>query len=52
MVKSLLNISDIIVKAMNALHGMDRYWEEAVGEYTLKNDIKVQYLYNIGKFQP
>ena len=30
-------ISDIIVQAMNAvhgaLHGMDSYWEEVVGEY-------------------
>ena len=25
-------ISDIIVQAMNALHGMDSYWKEVVGE--------------------
>ena len=30
----LLNISEIIVQAMNALHGMDRYWKEVVGDYT------------------
>ena len=30
----LLNISDVIEQAMNALHGMDRYLKEGVGEYT------------------
>ena len=33
LVNCLLNISDIIVQAMNALHGMDSYWKEVVGEY-------------------
>ena len=33
LVKCLLNISDIIVQAMNALHGMDSYWKEVVVEY-------------------
>ena len=26
-------ISDIIVQAMNALHGMDSCWKEVVGDY-------------------
>ena len=33
LVNCLLNISDIIVQAMNALLGMDSYWKEVVGEY-------------------
>ena len=31
---------------MNALQVMDRYWKEEIQMSTLKNDIKVQYLYD------
>ena len=33
LVNCLLNISDIILQAMNVLLGMDSYWKEVVGEY-------------------
>ena len=33
LVNCLLNISDILLKAMNALQGIDSYWNEVVGEY-------------------
>ena len=32
LVKCLLNISDIIVQALNALQGMDINWKEVVGK--------------------
>ena len=32
MVQCILNILNIIVQAMNALPGMDRYWKEVLGE--------------------
>ena len=32
LIKCLLNILDITVQAMNALHGVDSYWKEVVGE--------------------
>ena len=31
---------------MNALHGMERYRKKVMQVSTLKNDIKVHYLYN------
>ena len=46
LVKCLLNISDIIEKAMNALHGVDSNWKEVVGEYTkegYKSSISLRY---------
>ena len=33
LIKCLLNISHIIEQAMNALHEMESYWKEVVGEY-------------------
>ena len=32
LIYSDFHISDIIVQAMNALNGMDRYWKEVVGD--------------------
>ena len=32
---------------MNALHGMERYQKEMIQVSALKNNIKVQHLYNI-----
>ena len=33
LVDCLLNISDILIQAMNALQVMDSYWKEVVCEY-------------------
>ena len=33
---------------MNAWNGMDRYWKEVIQLSTLKNDSKIQQLYDSG----